>query len=281
MASFLNLFRAGPMDLDLPRRGDPDAEDPPAARTIFYWDEYGKHAPWFTLLSAVVQTVLFFAYLESDRSILSSTPRGGPSVCILRTQIQPEDCDVRTEVWRLYCYQFVHSGLLHLVSNVLMLLIAGIPLESVHGSVRIGALFQCGVVLGGLATAVFKPSVKLVGASAGCYALLGVHVANLMINWKEMTTTRWVRVAGLGALALMDVLVYHFAHQPGVGYVAHGVGYLIGVLCGAALLRNLVVWRWEIFFRRAMLGCGVLIGMALSSVYVTMPLPECAAPMEG
>jgi len=39
----------------------------------------------------------------------------------------------RSEVWRYLTYMFIHSGLFHIVFNILVQLILGIPLEMVHG----------------------------------------------------------------------------------------------------------------------------------------------------
>ena len=44
----------------------------------------------------------------------------------------------RAEIWRFYTYQFLHAGFPHIFGNVLMQLFLGIPLELVHGSIRLG-----------------------------------------------------------------------------------------------------------------------------------------------
>ena len=88
-----------------------------------------------------------------------------------------------------------------------MQVLVGLPLEMVHGSMRIGAVYMAGVlagkffffvptkkkrmifnwtislsrVTGSLGTSVFDTDVYLVGASGGVYALLAAHLANVLL----------------------------------------------------------------------------------------------------
>lgn len=70
--------------------------------------------------------------------------------------------------------------------NLLVQLLVGLPLEMVHGSLRIGCVYMAGVLAGSLGTSVFDPDVYLVGASGGVYALLAAHLANVLLNYNNM-----------------------------------------------------------------------------------------------
>lgn len=74
----------------------------------------------------------------------------------------------------------------HLMFNLLVQLLVGLPLEMVHGSLRIGCVYMAGVLAGSLGTSVFDPDVYLVGASGGVYALLAAHLANVLLNYNNM-----------------------------------------------------------------------------------------------
>ena len=54
------------------------------------------------------------------------------------------------QIWRLWTYQFVHNGYVHLVTNLLYQMIFGVLLEIVHGPLRVGALYTIGVIFGGV-----------------------------------------------------------------------------------------------------------------------------------
>ena len=71
------------------------------------------------------------------------------------------------EAWRLLAYQFVHAGYAHLAANVSLQLLFGLPIELVHGPLRVAATYVAGVAAGGLACAVFDPYSTVLGASGG------------------------------------------------------------------------------------------------------------------
>lgn len=75
---------------------------------------------------------------------------------------------------------FVHKGVSHILGNILMQLLLGLPLEVVH-KWRIVVVYLCGVLAGSLGTSLTTPNIFLVGASAGVYALLTAHLATIFL----------------------------------------------------------------------------------------------------
>jgi Uncharacterized membrane protein (homolog of Drosophila rhomboid) len=67
----------------------------------------------------------------------------------------------------------------HLVVNLVVQIILGIPLEMVHGWWRVLLVYLAGVVAGSLGTSVSDPTVYLAGASGGVYALIAAHLASI------------------------------------------------------------------------------------------------------
>ncbi|XP_073686727.1 rhomboid-related protein 1-like [Garra rufa] len=56
----------------------------------------------------------------------------------------------RAQIWRFFSYMFMHVGLEQLGFNALLQLMIGVPLEMVHGILRISLLYMAGVVAGEL-----------------------------------------------------------------------------------------------------------------------------------
>ena len=88
----------------------------------------------------------------------------------------------RSEIWRFYTYQFLHAGFPHIFGNVLMQLFLGrfkiknsqnyynkigIPLEMVHGSIRMGLIYTVGVIMGSLTVGIVDNRNLLLGCSGG------------------------------------------------------------------------------------------------------------------
>ncbi|XP_051721204.1 rhomboid-related protein 2 isoform X1 [Ctenopharyngodon idella] len=52
----------------------------------------------------------------------------------------------REEAWRFFSYMFVHAGVEHIMGNLLMQLLLGIPLELVHKGFEVGMVYMAGVL---------------------------------------------------------------------------------------------------------------------------------------
>lgn len=70
---------------------------------------------------------------------------------------------------------------MHLVVNLAVQLMLGIPLEMVHRWWRVLIIYFTGVFAGSLLTSVTDPFVKLAGASGGVYALITAHIATIIM----------------------------------------------------------------------------------------------------
>ncbi|XP_047098428.1 rhomboid-related protein 1-like [Schistocerca piceifrons] len=163
----------------------------------------------------------------------------------------------RSEIWRWLTYMFVHVGTTHLIVNVVVQLLLGVPLEMVHGRRRMLAVYSSGIIFGALLTSVFDPVVFLAGASGGVYALLFAHIAAIFLNWSEMKyNTYQVMILTIIILYDFTVAVYYRYYNAGddkTGYFAHIGGGIAGLLVGFCVLRNLNVLRWEKTVQRACL----------------------------
>ncbi|XP_015114466.1 rhomboid-related protein 2-like [Diachasma alloeum] len=155
----------------------------------------------------------------------------------------------RSEAWRYLTYMFVHNGIIHLVGNLLVQILLGIPLEMVHRWWRVLIIYFAGVIAGSLGTSVALPNSSLNGASGGVYALMTAHLAAIIMNWQQM---KWavLQLLGFGVLATVHILpnIYHryvLRETKDVGYDAHLAGALAGLLVGINVLRNLKVKKWE------------------------------------
>jgi rhomboid-related protein 1/2/3 len=155
------------------------------------------------------------------------------------------DCqNLSTEAWRLLSYQLVHNGYVHLIGNVLMQLIFGLPLEMKHGPVVVALIYEMGVLVGALSCTLADPFSIVVGASGGVYCIFGVHLANIIVNWKEMKLgycNHWTRLALLVWTNSFEVFTYIADPTYGMSYTAHLGGWLTGVAFGIVELHSFAV----------------------------------------
>nr|XP_051698158.1 rhomboid-related protein 1 isoform X2 [Oryctolagus cuniculus] len=115
----------------------------------------------------------------------------------------------RARAWCFLTYMFMHVGLEQLGFNALLQLMIGVPLEMVHGALRISLLYLAGVLAGeaprpgppraarrasplpswpagSLTVSITDMRAPVVGGSGGVYALCSAHLANVVMNWAGM-----------------------------------------------------------------------------------------------
>ncbi|XP_072249927.1 rhomboid-related protein 2 [Leuresthes tenuis] len=147
--------------------------------------------------------------------------------------------DKRHEAWRFISYMFIHAGVEHIVGNLLMQLLLGIPLELVHKGFEVGMVYLAGVIAGSLASSIFDPLSALVGASGGVYALIGGYFMNAVVNFREMIPLLGVfRILSIVIIVGVDfgfAFYRRFGNQNEglqVSFVAHFGGIVAGMTIG-------------------------------------------------
>eukprot|EP00931_Biecheleriopsis_adriatica_P011682 TRINITY_DN112763_c0_g1_i1.p1 TRINITY_DN112763_c0_g1~~TRINITY_DN112763_c0_g1_i1.p1 ORF type:complete len:455 (-),score=43.12 TRINITY_DN112763_c0_g1_i1:52-1416(-) len=175
------------------------------------------------------------------------------------TQMQVhEDCkDLRVEFWRWVLYQYTHANFSHVGLNCLLVLCTGVYLEANHGWKRVFLVFNLGVLGGAFNFAIFDAHSHLVGMSGGCYALIGMNLANLVMNWYQMKS-RYAFALILFVLMVLDVVNVLLDHgESGVSHDAHIGGYSVGVVAGVLLADNIKSQWYERYVWIASLGIGL------------------------
>ncbi|XP_063092187.1 rhomboid-related protein 2 isoform X2 [Cavia porcellus] len=165
--------------------------------------------------------------------------------------------DKREEAWRFLSYMLVHAGVQHIVGNLFMQLVLGIPLEMVHKGLRVGLVYLAGVIAGSLASSIFDPLKYLVGASGGIYALMGGYFMNVIVNFQQM-----VPVFGIVRLLIIILIIasdmgfalyrrffvseggspVSFAAHIAGGFAGMSIGYTVFSCFDKALLKDPRFW---------------------------------------
>jgi membrane associated rhomboid family serine protease len=140
-----------------------------------------------------------------------------------------------TRPWTFVTYMFVHGGLLHLLTNMLMLYVFGTAVESRLGSRQFLLYYLfCGIgaAVFSLLLAGLMPVGPFVGASG---AILGVAVAFAML-WPDAELIIFpipvpikARTLVIG-LVVLDVIGSRLWPGDGIAHIAHVGGALFGYL---------------------------------------------------
>lgn len=204
-----------------------------------------RHPPFFIIFISIFQLFSFVYYaLRTDEPLSLTGPVPFKSKLIY-------DPRRRYEIWRYLTYMFIHAGYWHITFNLLIQIAVGIPLEVVHKFNPIFIIYTGGVIGGALGNSIVDPHSYLAGASSGCYALIAAHLANLIINWKELRGP-WLKLVTLIAFTSADfgTAIYERHYKIDsiayrTSYGGHLAGAMSGLLLGLVFLRNANVQRWE------------------------------------
>ncbi|KHJ48989.1 peptidase, S54 family [Trichuris suis] len=152
--------------------------------------------------------------------------------------------DKRVQIWRFIFYILIHAGWPHLLCNLTIQTLTGVPLELMHGSKGTAAVYIAGVLAGSLATSIFSRDAYLVGASGGVYALMAAHVAHVLLNFSHIPF-RAVRILSIAMITLVDTFlaISNYLDKADkseccTSYVAHLAGSVAGLTTGLIVLKS-------------------------------------------
>jgi len=178
-----------------------------------------------------------------------------------------EDCtSYRFQLWRALTYQFTHVGANHVMLNSILTLILGFPLEALLGFIKMCGLFNCGVVGGALAYGIWDTKSVVVGMSGGCYALIGIHFAEIFLNWRRMKFARFKILMLLILIAIENVNHYfggvsdESSNSPTASNSAHFGGAMAGLIMGTLIGYNDKYTRKD----RILQACALALGVCLT-----------------
>ena len=221
------------------------------SQVIAYAEEYHwMPPPYFIIGITFVQLVLFVVNI--------------PYPCIMEyLKYSPHH---RSQIWRFFTYMFVHKDIDHLLPNMAMQLVIGLPMEMSNGPIQIALVYVLGVLSGSLATAVFAPTTGLIGASGGDYALIASILATFILNWKDDafiirkrlrkgkntvvkdygTVIRCLKLLFILMYVGFDIFKIFVKTAPDdTSNLCHFFGSIAGLLVGIIVLKNRKVVYWE------------------------------------
>jgi membrane associated rhomboid family serine protease len=233
--------------------------------------------PVFIISQCLICLVFFFAgtlyagnlaYIDKTKAGLDSFYLFGyeyPAFDMrLYTETKDDACDsTRFQIWRWWTYQFSHIGISHVLTNVFLLVVLGIPMEGLHGSLKLFFMFQIGVIGGAWCCLANTIRYPVCGMSGGCYALFGMHLADLLLNWKHRMF-RKLMLLFLMVVATGSFVVYIYGNpdSENVSNEAHLGGAIAGLCIATFIGQNIGrVTRLDRFFQTT----AVLVAICCSS----------------
>ena len=139
------------------------------------------------------------------------------------------------QYWRLGSYMFVHSGILHLISNLISLWIIGKQYEGNNGCKRFCTVFLIGGIYAGLASVILRTgsssaNTLVVGASGCIYALFTANIIYYLC--RSHVTKRLILEAGKS----LAILIVYGVLNSNIDHYAHLGGFVAGIILQALFI---------------------------------------------
>ena len=207
-----------------------------------------KHTPWVNYTLIAVNVVVFILTANQvDRvqeyfSVLNFV-HDVPTVAhvkepwLLSYYLQPGG----GSVLQYFSYQFLHSGWMHLIMNMLFLFVFGNGVEDRFGKVGYLFFYLAGGVIAGLGHAMLESN-PVLGASGAVAGVTGAYLALFPLS--NVTIVYWWIVPGSFEISSMLLILFQVAQDvlfqlggvAGTAYLAHLAGYAGGFAFGMGLL---------------------------------------------
>lgn len=196
-----------------------------------------------------------FLLITVSRSVffLAGADNGTVEWVVMKLSLPADLSSLLRQPWTLLTYMFLHTGLLHILFNMLILFWTGRLFTEYLGNAKLWATYVAGALVGALAYVIsfnllpaFDGTVSssyLLGASAGVIAVL-VAVATLLPDYVvHLLIFGAVR---LKYVAIFSIVLYFISIPLGNagGHIAHLGGALFGYLMIVQLRkgRDLTAW---------------------------------------
>lgn len=143
---------------------------------------------------------------------------------------------ILTKPWTLVTYMFLHSGLFHILFNMLGLFFFGPLLERQIGSGKFLGLYIGSGIIAAIAQVLLFPSSLLLGASGAVFGILGA-LTILMPNMRIFVYFIPMKlVYAVILFAALDLVM--MGSGDNIAHAAHLVGLLVGLVFGYLLKKS-------------------------------------------
>ena len=174
-------------------------------------------------------------------------------------------------LWTLVTALFLHSGLLHLVGNMIFLFVLGRTLERVTNAKKfLTVFFVGGIVSFVLSVPFYKSDVLMGGASAAIFA---VASADMLIAPLSFSI---IFLAPVGAIALLyflyNIIAVYYGISGNVAYISHIIGFALGIPFGMLWSKQ---WKKNLGISIILLIVYVIVGLIISRLIAdTLPIHQ-------
>lgn len=194
---------------------------------------------WFTYGSSLAVTISYISGLivegnGFDREAVSYNDR---VLFMGMVGLWPDCTDNRRQLWRLVTSVFSHSGFAHYGGNIMGLFGLSFLLEMHQDICVILPLVFLGTVHGNLSFFYVKPYSYAVGVSQSVFVLLGLNMANGILNCAAFPRLHTGIIFYISAALLLGEFA-SYDESNNIAYICHWSSLISGIIGGLGFLKQ-------------------------------------------
>jgi membrane associated rhomboid family serine protease len=182
-------------------------------------------------------------------------------IFLLKTITNYPQCKpLQYELWRLFTNMLLHFDIIHIVSNTILILINGYIVESISGHRETFLYIISGTFGGSLALAYINRYKYSLGASHTGMGLNGAVLGLCLLNYDSLETMSFIIHFFIGiSCIIIDVIGYISYYDDDIGYIAHWMGYLNGLLLSLYFSKTMIEKKWKTYIKITCLNLFILL----------------------
>ena len=244
----------------------------------------GLQRPYMTYCLTFVYIILMVVCFGANGwkvEPMKVNPFIGPSPeTLLRMGALNTQTMIKTGSWyRILSATFLHGGIIHVVFNSAAMIFLGGMIECNHGILSTMVLFFVPAIGASILSALMQPEYTMVGASGGLFALIGICLADIFLNWKLLflvfknrgeDSGCWKKFRCIFWIVLDLFFQTLIGLTPFVDNFAHLGGLIYGFLLGLTMLERLPLAFFGEGSRRWKLASYRLFGITTTTVCLVL-----------
>lgn len=189
------------------------------------------------------QIALLIACIQTGGGLVpySENTMFGPSAYTLMKYGAKETwlITVKGQWWRLITPIFLHAGIIHIASNVLIQLRLGGYLNLAYGNLKWLSIYFLSGIYGNMFSCIFLTDSVGVGSSGALLGILSSWMVWIVFRWWKIPPRyHFQRNMQLVLLVVSIGLTLGLSFEPLIDWAAHMGGFVIGVLLGCLLFAH-------------------------------------------
>ena len=210
----------------------------------FQYPNLMKKSKYFTIgVSAMVVGMYLLGIAVKGKMDYDTVSYDNPYLVMGMIGKWPGCEDDRWQIWRFFTCTWVHAGFDHVFGNTIALILMSFMLECYHSALVITPLYIMALLHSNWAFYYIQPYSYAVGVSGGVFSILGMNVANIVLNFNSIPM---YQMAVMLYFSVTSLAAEYFSYDEAtnIAYIAHWSGLCSGFVGGLVFLKKFIPTRF-------------------------------------